>query len=104
MCGAICFVFKKNRILCAVCEVSVWFLCIFVCVTESCSEIQLWTIQVYSYGHIYFFLCFWATGSHGRKVIKEVVTKELLGVKSQLCVCIFKLLILKNFKHTQREN
>lgn len=41
----------------------------------------------------------------GRKGIKEVVTKELLGVKfSIVCVCVFKLLILKIFKHTQREN
>lgn len=100
---AVCFVFKKNRILRAMCEFSVWFLCIFVCVTESLSEIQQWNIHVCSYGQIYFFLGFWATSSHGRKGIKEV-TKELLGVKSQLCVCIFKLLILKNFKHTQREN
>lgn len=40
----------------------------------------------------------------GRKGIKEVATKELVGVIVLiLCVCIFQLLILKNFKHTQRE-
>lgn len=82
---AVCFVFKKNRILRAMCEFSVWFLCIFVCVTESVSEIQQWNIHVCSCGQIYFFLGFWAASSHGRKGIKEV-TKELLGVKSQLCV------------------